>query len=115
MAYLLSSTITRSLQKIRLGYKVLYLIPLEFPAMGMNIKSENTHRRAKELARMAGETIAEAVDRAVTERLERLRKRRNRKALAERLLKIGEQCSRLPVLDTRSPDEILYDERGLPR
>ena len=83
--------------------------------MGMNIKSDNTHRRAKELARMAGETIAEAVDRAVTERLERLRKRRNRKALAERLLNIGEQCSRLPVLDTRSPDEMLYDERGLPR
>ncbi len=37
--------------------------------MGMNIKSEDTHRRAKQLARMAGETIAEAVDRAVTERL----------------------------------------------
>src|SRR5215831_18214956 len=66
--------------------------------MAMNIKSENTHRRAKELARVAGETIAEAVDRAVTERLERLRRRRNRKALAERLLKIGDQCSRLPVL-----------------
>src|SRR5262249_38475173 len=80
--------------------------------MGMNIKSENTHRRAKELARMAGETIAEAVDRAVTERLERLRRRRNRKALAERLLKIGDQCSRLPVLDIRAPDEMLYDEHG---
>lgn len=83
--------------------------------MGMNIKSENTHRRAKELARMAGETIAEAVDRAVTERLERLRRRRNRRAVAEKLLKIGEQCSRLPVLDIRARDEMLYDERGLPR
>jgi antitoxin VapB len=83
--------------------------------MGMNIKSEDTHRRAKELARMAGETIAEAVDRAVSERLERLRKRRSREAVAERLLHIGEQCRRLPVLDTRDPDEMLYDERGLPR
>jgi antitoxin VapB len=108
-------TIVGSLQKIGLRYKVLYLIPLEFPVMGMNIKSENTHRRAKELARIAGETIAEAVDRAVTERLERLRRRRNRKALAERLLKIGDQCSRLPVLDSRAPDEMLYDENGLPR
>jgi antitoxin VapB len=103
------------LQKIRVSYKVLYLIPLEFSVHGMNIKSENTHRRAKELARMAGETIAEAVDRAVTERLERLRKRRNRKALAQRLLKIGDQCSRLPVLDNRAPDVMLYDERGLPQ
>ena len=83
--------------------------------MGMNIKSEETHRRAKELARITGETIAEAVDRAVTERLERLRRRRNRKALAARLLKIGEQCSRLPMLDNRSADEMLYDEHGLPR
>ena len=83
--------------------------------MGMNIKSEETHRRAKELAQITGETIAEAVDRAVTERLERLRRRRNRKALAARLLKIGEQCSRLPVLDDRSPDEMLYDKHGLPR
>ena len=28
--------------------------------MGMNIKSDDTHRRAKELARITGETIAEA-------------------------------------------------------
>ncbi len=83
--------------------------------MGMNIKSEDTHRRAKELARITGETIAEAVDRAVTERLERLRRRRNRKAVAERLLKLGDHCSRLPVIDNRAADEMLYDERGLPR
>ncbi len=83
--------------------------------MGMNIKSEETHRRAKELARMTGETIAEAVDRAVTERLERLRRRRNRKRLVERLLKIGEECSRLPIHDSRTADEMLYDQRGLPQ
>jgi hypothetical protein len=80
--------------------------------MGMNIKSEDTHRQAKELARIAGETIAEAVDRAVTERLERLRRRRNRKAVTERLVKLGDQCSRLPVVDSRAPDEMLYDEHG---
>ena len=83
--------------------------------MGMNIKSGDTHRRAKELARITGETIAEAVDRAVTERLDRLRKQRNRKALAARLLKLGDQCSELTVLDSRSADEMLYDERGLPQ
>jgi antitoxin VapB len=83
--------------------------------MGMNIKSDDTHRRAKELARMTGESIAEAVDRAVTERLERLRRQRNRKALAVKLLKLGEQCSRLPVVDERSAEEMLYDDGGLPR
>jgi antitoxin VapB len=67
--------------------------------MGMNIKSDDTHRRAKELARMTGESIAEAVDRAVTERLERLRRQRNRKELATKLLKSGERRSRLPVME----------------
>ena len=83
--------------------------------MGMNIKSDDTRGRAKELARITGETIAEAVDRAVTERLERLRRQRNRKALAAKLLKLGDQCSQLPVIDKRSTDEMLYDENGLPR
>lgn len=83
--------------------------------MGMNIKSDDTHRRAKELARMTGESIAEAVDRAVSERLERLRRQRNRKALAVKLLKLGERCSRLPIIDGRSAEEMLYDDNGLPR
>jgi hypothetical protein len=48
-------------------------------------------------------------------RREILRKTRNPKALAERLLKIGRQCARLPLLDTRSADEMLYDELGLPK
>jgi hypothetical protein len=83
--------------------------------MGLNIKNEATHRRAQELARLAGETMAQAVDRAISERLERIRRTRNRGAVAERLLSIGRECARLPVLDKRCPDEILYDESGLPK
>ncbi len=83
--------------------------------MSLNIKNEDTHRRAKELARLARETMTEAVDRAIAERLERIRRRRNRTALVERLLEIGHKCSKLPVLDMRSPEDMLYDERGLPK
>jgi len=83
--------------------------------MSLNIKNEKTHRQAKELARLAGETMTEAVDRAVTERLERIRRRRNCKALAKKLLEIGRYCASLPVLDERSPEDMLYDERGLPK
>jgi len=83
--------------------------------MSMNIKNEETHRRARELARLVGETMTEAVDRAINERLERVRKARNRGVLAGRLLEIGRQCARLPVLDERSPEEMLYDEKGLPK
>jgi hypothetical protein len=59
--------------------------------------------------------MSEAVDRAVSERLERLRRLRNRDAVAERLLDIGKTCAGLPVLDARSADEMLYDEHGLPK
>ena len=83
--------------------------------MSLNIKNEATHRRAQELARLAGETMTEAVDRAIGERLERIRKTRNRGALAGRLLKIGRECARLPVLDKRSPEDMLYDDKGLPK
>jgi antitoxin VapB len=83
--------------------------------MGMNIKNEGVHRRAQNLARLTGESLTQAVDRAVSERLERLRRARNREALAERLLKIGREVGRLPRLDPRSADEMLYDRHGLPK
>ena len=83
--------------------------------MSLNIKNDSTHRRAKELARLAGETIVEAVDRAIAERLERIRRRPNKSALVERLLEIGRECASLPILDKRSPEEMLYDKKGLPR
>lgn len=83
--------------------------------MGMNIKNEETHRRAQELARLAGESITGAVDRAITERLIRIRKRRNRAELVNRILKVGRDCAALPVLDRRKAEDILYDRRGLPK
>jgi antitoxin VapB len=83
--------------------------------MSLNIKNEETHRRAKELARLAGESMTDAVDRAIVERLERLRKRRNKAVLVERILEIGHQCAALPVLDGRKADDMLYDAQGLPK
>jgi antitoxin VapB len=83
--------------------------------MGLNIKNEETHRRVKELAQLAGETMTEAVDRAVMERLERIRKKRNKARLVERMLEIGHECAKLPILDKRSPEDMLYDRRGLPK
>ena len=83
--------------------------------MSRNIKNEETHRRAQELARLAGETMTSAVDRAITERQHRIRKRRNRADLVKRMLKIGRECAALPVLDRRTPEDMLYDKNGLPR
>jgi len=83
--------------------------------MSLNIKNEETHRRAQELARLAGETMTGAVDRAIAERLNRIRKRRNRTDLVKRMLKIGCECAALPVLDRRKPEDMLYDKNGLPK
>ena len=94
---------------------ILYLLTPDKALMSMNIKSEETHRRAKELARLAGETMAEAVDKAVAERLERVRKGRNIEALTERLLEVGRLFRKLPVLDKRRPEDMLYDKYGLPK
>ncbi len=83
--------------------------------MSLNIKNEETHRRVRELAGLAGETMTQAVDRAVTERLDRLARASNRAQRVDRLLQIGRECAALPVLDERTPEDMLYDERGLPR
>ncbi len=83
--------------------------------MSLNIKNEETHRRAQELARLAGETMTVAVDRAITERLNRIRKRSDKEALVDRILKIGRECAALPVIDHRKAEHMLYDKRGLPK
>ena len=86
--------------------------------MPLNIKDEAIHAKANELAHLSGETITEAVGKAIDVRLERLRREarhRGDEGLAERLMEIGRRCAALPVLDDRPPDEILgYDETGLP-
>jgi len=54
--------------------------------------------------------------RALEERLARLKSRRRKGTLAERVGDILRRVDKLPVLDARSADEIIgYDKDGLPR
>ena len=84
--------------------------------MGLNIKSEETHRLAKELAELTGESMTEAVTEAVRQRLERVRQEQGT-SLADRILAIGKACAPHFREPFRSTDhgELLYDEKGLPR
>ena len=84
--------------------------------MGLNIKSEEAHRLARELARVTGESMTAAVTEAVRERLERVRQQ-EATGLADRLLAIGKDCAARLKEPFRSADhgDLLYDERGLPR
>jgi antitoxin VapB len=82
--------------------------------MALSLKHPEADRLARELARETGEGLTQAVIVALRERLDRTR--RNRGAgLASEILRIGKECAGLPVLDERSPDEILsYEPDGLP-
>jgi antitoxin VapB len=84
--------------------------------MALNIRNEETEQLAEVLAKLTGETKTEAVTQALRDRLARVRRERSRRRLADELDEIARHCARLPVLDARTPDEILgYDEHGLPR
>ena len=84
--------------------------------MALNIRNAETERLVAELARLSGRTKTEAVTEAIRDRLERLRRERSGRSLADELDEIGRRCARLPVLDARSADDILgYDENGVPR
>jgi antitoxin VapB len=84
--------------------------------MSLNIKDEKTHRMARQLAKLTGESMTAAVGLAVQERLERVRAKRGT-GLAERLLKIGRETAPLFKEPYRSIDhgDLLYDENGMPK
>jgi antitoxin VapB len=83
--------------------------------MALNIKDDNTDRLVRELAAETGENLTTAVSIAVRERLERLRGAVPRERRIEALTSIAERSAALPVLDARTPDEILgYGPDGLP-
>ena len=85
--------------------------------MPLNVKNSEAHRLARELAELSGVSITEAVTqalRAAVAKAQALRKPA-RDRLVSDLAEIAARCSSLPVLDSRSPEEILgYDERGMP-
>lgn len=85
--------------------------------MALSIKDPETDRIVRELAAVTGESMTVALRRAAEERLERERRKRGEHdpTLVEDLLAIARHARSLPLLDDRSPDEILgYDEQGLP-
>jgi antitoxin VapB len=85
--------------------------------MGVIVKNPATEAKIRKLAARTGESLTEAIDHAVEERLERLgppkRKGRvNRKRLAELIAHFNS----LPKINEHLTDEeiIGYDENGLP-
>ena len=81
--------------------------------MSLNIKDPETHELAAALAKATGESMTRAVNLAIRERLERVK--RKRRSSAADFLAIGAACA--AGLKSKPVDHarLLYDEMGLPK
>lgn len=83
--------------------------------MALSIKHPEADKLARELARLTGESLTDAVVGALRERVKRVKSHRDKAKIMARVKALAEDVRRLPVLDPRTPDEILgYDQDGLP-
>lgn len=79
--------------------------------MALSIKSRQTEQVVRELAKRTGLSITEAIHQAAEEKLSALEADKEKRKAALRA--IIAECRSLPILDTRSDDEILgYNDRG---
>jgi len=83
--------------------------------MALNIRNDQAEKLATALARLTGESKTEAVIKALQDRFERINRQKSSRRLADRLDEIAKHCAALPILNEQSPEDLLYDEHGLPR
>jgi antitoxin VapB len=84
--------------------------------MALSIKNAQAERLARQIAKETGESLTEAIQRSLEERLKRLPQRRREHLMKEKLEDILRRVDALPTLDNRPEDEILgYDAQGVPR
>ena len=87
-----------------------------FRLVALSIKDPETERLARALAERTGESLTIATRRALEERLRRMGTEARKAALLEDLAASRRRWRALPVLDPREADDILgYDDNGLPR
>ena len=81
--------------------------------MAIHIQDPETDRLARELSAVTGETITQAVNLALRDRLRAVAPAQSEAEYIERIEAIVSRLAKLPLLDTRTPDEIIgYNEHG---
>lgn len=90
--------------------------------MSTSLLDPDTERLARKIAQATGKSIETVVREAISAKAEATGVRAtrdvkfSREELIERMRALSDHCSSLPVLDARTPDEIIgYDEFGTPR
>jgi antitoxin VapB len=82
--------------------------------MGLNVKNQEAHRMAQEIAALTGESLSVAVTEALKERLARIRRR----GLADRLMEIAHRAAErlnAPGPKMMEIEDLYDDETGLPK
>ncbi len=86
--------------------------------MALSIKNREVEALARELARLSGKPITEAVRDGLKREVERAKviaQAAPKPGLAEELMAIGRKVAAMPTLNDMTDDEILgYDEFGAP-
>ena len=82
--------------------------------MGMNIKSDEAHRLARQLSQMTGKSLTTVVEDALREKLYREHKDRDIELRRTRLREILDKSGPTPRGLTSDHSD-LYDEIGLPK
>ena len=85
--------------------------------MGLNIKNDQAHEMAAELAGLRGTSLSRAVTDAIRNELEREKRHRAKAGLSDELLEIGRRCAAHMRGPISSSDHAAmpYDDQGLPR
>lgn len=86
--------------------------------MPLSIKDPEANRLARMIAQRTGETMTQVVIKALREYLAREQRKTQSTAeiesLVSEIMAISRQFASLPLRDSRSLEEMLYDENGLP-
>jgi len=76
--------------------------------MALTINHPEANLLVQELTSYTGETLTQAVLNALRERIKTEKEKQKAAiSLKNELLQIGKECAALPVLDNRTPEEIL--------
>ncbi len=83
--------------------------------MAFHVSSERVDRNVRRLAELTGQSITDAIDSAVTEKIRRLEPRKPDPNYVRDLMEMSAQIAKKLRPDSRTPDELVgYDENGLP-
>jgi len=83
--------------------------------MSINVRNARADDLIRALTRMTKQSITKIIVDALQEKLNKEQNRRLAPHLKEEILTIAHRCAHLPMIDSRTPEDILgYNQDGIP-